>query len=152
VKVDTLEHLIHWSSAVHQHLAEQLDTAAQRADDGLAKLFVEYTVTHERKLATQVAGVVGESDAKALQTWVYEWLEQPPKAPEAIVRVGSHEVDLDALGHIVFSAHNEIITLFHQLQTRAATPEVEELIARMVDIEEGHTRQMAQQLNRTRDM
>lgn len=152
MKVNTLEHLIEWSSAVHRHLADQLETASGSADEGPAKLFVGYAAGHERKMSEQVAGVARESDTKALQTWVYDWLEQPPKPPEAIVHIGGHEVDFDALSRTIFSAHNEIMSLFQQLKIRADTAEVEEVIARMVDIEEGHTRQMAQQMNRTLDM
>lgn len=152
MKVDTLEHLVKWSSTVHEHLADQLETAAQGASEGPAQLFAEYAVTHERKMAKQVAGIIGESDSKALQTWIYDWMEQPPQKPEAFVRIDSQEVDLQALSQTVFTAHNAIMTAFRQLETRSETSEIEELIARVIDIEEGHTRQMAQQLNRTQDM
>ncbi len=152
MKVDTLEHLITWSSAVHRQLADQLATAAQCSDDGPARLFVEYAITHEQKMAEQVAGLIQESDTKALETWVYDWLEQPPQAPDAIVEISGGHVDLAALSQALFSAHNDVMGKFHQLQARADTSELEELIARVIDIEEGHTRQMAQQLNRTRDM
>lgn len=152
MKTDTLEHLVNWSSAVHEHLAEQLDSAAQGASDGPARLFAEYAATHERKMAQQIAGLIRDSDSKARQTWVYDWLDHAPKKPEAIVHIGSHEVDLDALSRALFTAHNEIMTIFGQITARADTEEVEELVARVIDVEEGHTRQMAQQLNRTQDM
>ena len=152
MKIETLEHLVNWSSTVHEQLAEQLETAARGAGDSPARLFIDYAVTHERKMAQQVAGLIRESDAKALQTWVYDWLEHLPKRPEAIIRVGDHEVNLEAVSRTLFTAHNEIMAVFHQLEARADTSELEELIARVIDIEEGHTRQMAQQLNRTRDM
>lgn len=152
MKTDTLEHLVNWSSAVHEQLAEQLDTAAQGASDGPARLFAEYAATHERNMAKQIAGLIRDSDSKARQTWVYDWLDHPPTAPESMVRIGSQEVDLEALSRDLFTAHNEIMTIFSQITARADTPEVEELITRVIDVEEGHTRQMAQQLNRTQDM
>ncbi|MCC5886054.1 MAG: hypothetical protein JJT88_06420 [Gammaproteobacteria bacterium] len=152
MKVDTLEHLITWSSAVHTHLAKALDAATAGAGEGPASLFADYAAGHERNMAEQIAAMIGESDPKALQTWVYDWLEHPPPAPEGITRNQDSSIDLDSLGRELFSAHNEIMRLFHQLMARADTAEVEELITRMIDIEEGHTRQMAQQLNRTRDM
>lgn len=152
MKTETLEHLVNWSSAVHEHLAEQLDAAAQGASDGPARLFAEYAATHERKMAKQVAGIIGDSDSKARQTWVYDWLDHAPQKPEAIVSIGGHEVDLEALSRALFTTHNEIMTIFGQITARADTDEVEELVARVIGIEEGHTRQMAQQLNRTQDM
>jgi len=152
VKVDTLEHLVEWSSASHQHLAEQLETAAKGSGDRPYRWFLEYAVEHERKMAEEVAGIVQESDPKALKTWVYDWLEHSPQQPDPIFRVADHEVDLDAVSRTLFSAHNEIMKVFHQLEARADTAELEQLIARVIDIEDGHTRQMAQQLNRTRDM
>lgn len=152
MKVDTLEHLVKWSSTVHARLADQLYAAIQNAVDGPAKLFVEYAMAHEYKLAEQIAGLIEESDAKALQTWVYDWLDQPPRSPEAITRIDDQRVDLEALSRSIFATHNEVMGLFQQLKARADVADVEELIDRVLDIEEGHTRQMAQQLNRTQDM
>lgn len=152
MKVNTLQQLVNWSSAVHQHLAERLETAAASASDSPARLFVNYAVDHERKMAEQVAGLGRESDSRALETWVYDWLEQPPRAPEAILGEQDRSVDLEALSRVLFSTHNEVAAMFRQIQARADVAEVEELVNRMIEIEEGHTRQMAQQLNRTLDM
>ncbi len=152
MKVETLGELLAWSGAIHAQLEERLSTGASRSKDGPAKWFIEYAAEHEGKMARQLKGLDDSTDSKALGTWLYDWLDHPPQAPERITGGATDDLSFDAVTRAVFEVHNQVMSLFRQLLPRADIPEAKELIQRVVDLEEGHTRQMAQQMNRIRDM
>lgn len=152
MKVETLGHLVTWSGAVHRELAKRLSTAAERTEDGPSKWFIEYAAKHEAKMAEEIAGLERSIDAKGRDTWLYDWLDHPPQPPERITGDTTGDLSFNAISRAVFEVHNQIMSMFKQLLPRADIPEAKELIENVIGLEEGHTRQMAQQMNRIRDM
>jgi len=55
-------------------------------------------------------------------------------------------------GGVTPATRNEILGTLRFLIDRADIPEAQELLKRMLSLEEGHTRQVGQQVNRIRDM
>lgn len=152
MKVETLKELLNWCTAIHAELADRMARGADRSADGPARWLMEYVAKHEEQMAEQLEGIEEAADRRALATWVYDWLQHPPPKPESVVEDADQETAFEAVARAVFDAHNEIMTLLRFLIDRADTPEAKELMERMLSLEEGHTRQIGQQLHRIRDM
>lgn len=152
MKVDTLQHLIEWVAAIHEQLATRLEITARHAPEGPAKWFADYAAQHERRMAEEIAGCIEQGDSRALGTWVYDWLTHAPQSPTDVRVPSAISPDLGEVGQTVFSLHETINVTLQSLQPRADTAEVTELLQRVIDLESGHGRQMAQQHNRISDM
>lgn len=152
MKTETLEHLVAWAGAIHQALSERLNAAADHTADGPEKWFVEYAAKHETEITREINGIPADSNRNALGTWVYDWLDQPLQSPERIVGDAGSDASFDAITRAVFESHKQVMDLFRHVLARADIPEARELIERVLDLEEGQTRLMAQQMNRIRDM
>lgn len=152
MKVETLKELLAWCSAVHAELADRMTRGADLAADGPARWLMQYVAKHEAQMAEQLDGIEEAADRRALGTWVYDWLEHPPPKPEQVVASTDRDTAFEAVAKAVFEPHNEIMGLLRFLIDRADTPEAKELMQRMLSLEEGHTRQIGQQLHRIRDM
>ena len=152
MKTETLEHLFLWASRVHQHLGEQLATEARASAEGPCRGLMEYAAEHEDSMATQIAGLIPSLASEARETWLYDWLPHSPTAPSNLVDARYREMHLEQLSRSIFSVHNEIMEMLRQLAVRADVPEVEEAIRQLLDLEDGHSRQIAQQINRISDM
>jgi len=152
VKIETLDQLLHWCSAIHSGLAERMGQGSQHMADGPVRWLMEYVATHEGQMAEQLEGLRKDASASTLRTWVYDWLQHPPPRPEELIDSADLKPAFEAVARQVFDAHNEIMTLVRFLGDRADTPGSRELLNSMLSLEEGHTRQIGQQLNRIRDM
>ncbi|TVS15454.1 MAG: hypothetical protein EA417_13415 [Gammaproteobacteria bacterium] len=152
MKIETLGELLNWCDAIHSELAERMTRSADQTPEGPARWLMQYAAKHEAQMAEQLEGIEQVADQRALKTWVYDWLEHPPPKPETVVDGADRERAFEAVGRAVFDAHNEIMTVLKFLIDRADTPEAKELIEQMLSLEEGHTRQIGQQMHRIRDM
>lgn len=152
MKVETLNELLNWCGAIHAELADRMNRGAAQSPDGPARWLMEYVAKHEAQMADQLEGIEEAADRKALKTWVYDWLEHPPPKPETVVADADRETAFEAVARAVFDAHNEIMSVLRFLVDRADTPEAKELMQQMLSLEEGHTRQIGQQMHRIRDM
>ncbi|MDZ7826344.1 MAG: hypothetical protein U5R48_10375 [Gammaproteobacteria bacterium] len=103
-------------------------------------------------MSDQMDATRQDADDRALKTWVYDWLEHAPPKPDEITEGADRHETFEAVARAVFDAHEEILTVLRFLDVRADTPEVKDLIEQMVNLEEGHSRQMSQQMNRISDM
>ncbi len=152
MKIETLGELLNWSSAIHSGLADRMARGADQSADGPVRWLMEYVAKHEAQMADQLDGIEEAADRGALKTWVYDWLQHPPPRPETVIDAADREQAFEAVANAVFGAHNEIMMVLRFLVDRADTPEAKELVERMLSLEEGHTRQIAQQMHRIRDM
>ena len=152
MKVETLEHLVEWAGEIHQRLGAELKVLADHADEGTMQWFAQYAGKHEAQMAEQIVDVAQEADAKALHTYVYDWIEHPPLNPSHIHEAVGESTNFDTLSQAVFEIHGEIVKLLQPLKTRAIIPEAKELIDQILSLEDGHARQIAHQANRIGDM
>lgn len=156
--IETLQHLIDWSRAVHVRLADCMSespTAGRGVSERQRELALGlkgYLADRERRIVHMVEEFEQQADPRALKTWLYDWLPHAPEEPGAICDPALTAMDFDAISKAVFDAHNEIIALHRGLLRQADIPEVRDLIQELLDLEKGHTRQVAQQVNRMRDM
>lgn len=152
MKVETLSEMLTWSSAIHSQLAEHMSRGAEANPDGPARWLMEYISKHEARMASQLESARDKADSRALKTWVYEWLEAETGKPEEITEGADRHETIEAVARAVFDAHEEIMKVVRTVAVRADIPEVQELIEEVRTLEEGHGRQISQQMNRIGDM
>ena len=152
MKVETFADLIDWTRAMHQRLAECLAHCSTHSERALAKLLLTYLADHEATLEKIVDGFEQRADSKALNTWVYDYLEHKPIELHRSSNAPFAEMDFDEICKSMFDVHNQAIDLYRELHGRVDIPEAKELLQALLDMEEHETMRLAQQTNRMRDM
>lgn len=152
MKTETLEQLFNWAAGVHGQLGEQLETEARACGEGPSRGLMEYAAEHEHKMASEIAGLAPKLAPRTRDTWLYDWLPHSPAAPSNLVHARYRNMRLEELSGAIFAVHGEILEVFRHVKVRADAEEVAEAIQQLLDLEDGHSRQIAQQINRISDM
>jgi hypothetical protein len=152
LKVETLSELLDWCSAIHSRMAERMTRGAEATADGPTRWLMEYVAKHEAQMAAQMDATRDDADPGALKTWVQDWFQHPPARPDEITEGADQHQAFEAVSRTVFDAHNEIMKVLRTVIGQADVPESRDLIEQMVTLEEGHSRQIGQQMNRISDM
>ncbi len=137
---------------MHHQLGERLANSSAQHENEMAKMLLSYLADHEATLEKVIQGFEEQADSKALNTWVYDYIEHEPidllrSCPKPFT-----EMHFDEICGAVFDAHNQAIDLYRELLGRADIPEAQELLKALLDIEEHETMRLAHQTNRMRDM
>jgi hypothetical protein len=152
MKIESVEALIEWTKSVHGNLALCLRDAAPTEPEERARQLLDYLAGHEQRLENIIAGFEAQGDPRALHTLVYDYDMHPPIVAGELCDKPWHSMTFDQISEQVFAVHNQVIELYRYLIGRSAIPEELELLEALLDAEQNETRQMAQQLNRGRDM
>ncbi len=152
MKVKTFSDLIVWTREVHHRLAECMAHCSTQSERELAKMLLTYLADHEATLEKIVDGFMKRADPKALNTWVYDYLEKQPIDPHRTCDAPFAKMSVDEICEAVFDLHNQVIALYRYLLGRAEIPEARELLQALLDMEEHETMRLAQQTNRIRFM
>lgn len=137
---------------MHHRLAERLADGSFQHENEMAKMLLSYLADHEATLEKIIDGFEKKADSKALNTWVYDYLEHTPIDLQHLSDEPFAEMDFNEICELVFNAHNEAIDLYRELLRQADIPEAQELIRALLAMEEHETMRLAQQTNRMRDM
>lgn len=152
MKVRKISDLIDWTRAMHQQLAERLADGSVQHENELAKLLMSYLAEHEATLKAMIDGFEQRADPKALNTWVYDYLEHESIDLRRFSAKPLEDMNFDEICGLVFDVHNQAIDLYRELLRRADIPEAQELLRALLALEEHETMRLAQQTNRMRDM
>lgn len=152
MEVETLRDILHWTRELHQYLADCIKRGATRNEDQRAKLLLDYLADHERKLAHTLERFEETASPKALDSWVYEYLDRTP-----ITRLPASDRSFSAAGAReamaeVIELHEQVLSLYHYLQGRAETASTRELLDELTDLEQHQTMQMVHNANRFEDL
>ena len=150
--VQRISDLIDWTRAMHRQLAQGLADGSVQHENELAKMLLSYLADHEASLEKVIDGFEHQADPKALNTWVYDYLEHKPIDLSHAYAKPFGEMNFDEICASVFDVHNQAIDLYRDLLGRADIPEARELLGELLAVEEHETMRLAQQTNRMRDM
>lgn len=152
VKVQKISDLIDWTRVMHQQLAERLADGSTEHEQEMARLLLAYLADHEAALEKIIGGFERGADSKALNTWVYDYLNHEQIDLNRSSNAPFANMDFNEICLAVFDAHNQAIDLYRDLLRRADIPEARQLLQQLLDIEEHETMRLAQQTNRMQDM
>lgn len=152
MKVQKISDLIDWTRLMHRQLAERLADGSTQHEQEMARMLLSYLADHEAALEKIIDGFEQQADPKALNTWVYDYLDHEPMDLRRSCNVPFAEMDVNEICLSVFDVHNQAIDLYRNLLGRADIPEAQELLQALLDIEEHETMRLAQQTIRVQDM
>lgn len=151
MKIETIKDLVDWTRDVHQHLGRCLAEASSKTEQAKAEALMTYVADHEAAISATIDGFEQAADAKALQTWVYDFLEHKPVDPKAASDRHFAEMSFDEISGIIFEVHNQVLLLYRYLLSQAVIPEAQELLQPLLQMEEHETMRLAQQIGRYQD-
>ena len=152
MQIETLKDVLHWTTEFHQHLSQCLTHCADSNENTRAKLLLDYLATHETKLAQILHRFEQTANTNALNTWCYEYLDKHPiiqhnQCDKPFAKMNTHEI----MG-IIVDQHEQLISLYRYLQSRADTVSAQELLGNLTSLEEHEAMQMMQSANRLEDI
>jgi hypothetical protein len=151
VKIQTLRDVIKATRLLHHRLGECLGRSAAETGPSRAKFLLRYLSDHEIALEKTLIGVEATADPKALDTWVYDYLERAPVELGRSCGEAYQDADCEEICSDVLELHNQVMDLYRDLVVRADIPEVRELLGSLLEIEAHETLRLAQQTNLVRD-
>ncbi|GMQ52666.1 ATPase [Halopseudomonas aestusnigri] len=153
MKAETYRDLIEWTQQLHGHLASSLEAGA--ADSGTGermRALLQYLAEHERRMQQMVQRFEQQAEIKVLDSWVYDYFTDNPRARSLNTTPSFAGLDYDALCTMVFDLHNDALDLYRYLQGRAETAGGRELMQDLLAMEEHETLRLAEQVQRGQDL
>ncbi|WP_097458599.1 ATPase [Mangrovitalea sediminis] len=152
MKIETIGDLIDWTRQLHQTLAQSLGQGIEAQSSERARGLMQYLADHEATLEKTVKEFERQASHKALDTWVYDYMEHRPMQKASLDDNTFADLSVDDISQVVFKWHNEVIDLYRYLQGRADIPEARELIGELLEMETHETQHLASQAGRMNDM
>lgn len=152
MSIESAKSLIEWSRNLHARLAASMGLAQKTHGDERARELLGYLRQHELRLVELVARFEKRADPKALQTRIQDYEAHSKVDIEEISRQPFDTMSYDEIADAIFDAHNQVIALYEFLLSRAPIPEEVELLEELLNTQRHETQQIAQQVNRGRDM
>ena len=152
MKVATFSDLIVWTREMHHRLSKCLAECSTQPEQELSKMLLVYLADHEAALEKIVDGFEKRANSVALNTWVYDYLENEPIDPRRTSDTPYAQMSFDEICGSVFDLHNQVITLYRNMLDRAEIPDLREFLCEIVEMEKHETMRLAQQINRIQDM
>ncbi|MBM3105838.1 ATPase [Pseudomonas sp. V1] len=152
MQIETLNDVLHWVENYHSHLRDCLSHCASAAESERAALLLGYLADQEAYLAKLLAQFEVSADARALNTWCYEYLQRRPIERHAHCDKPFAELSPAQITEALLAEQSQIIELFQHLHDRAPTSTCKELLAQLLQLETHEARRMSHAANRLEDM
>ncbi|MGM0823277.1 MAG: ATPase [Pseudomonadota bacterium] len=150
--IKTFGELIDWTRQLHQHLADCLAHCANEHEEERARMLLNYLASHEAEMQRVVARFEQQADAKALKTYVYDYLEHKPIKTHRTCDAPYSTLSFDEICHEVFDFHEQTIRLYQNLAGKAEIPETKELVDALLALEEHEAMRLSRQTGRMNDV
>lgn len=154
MEIRTFEDLITWARELHAHLARCLSESATKNGEERARALLDYLSDHEAELARITGEFEKQADKKALQTRLYDYLNNEHKPIKSHRTCDGHydQLDFDGIVREIFDFHDQVMDLYDSLAGKAEIPEAKELVESLLAMEEHEAMRLASQINRMNDV
>ncbi len=152
MQVETLRDVLVWTREFHKNLSACLHHCAGKNENARAKMLLEYLARHEQELSQTVSGFVETAEARALNTWCYDYLEKHPILHSAHCDAPFQDLEQDEIMVVITDQHEQVIDLYRYLHARADIEATRELMDELESLEEQESRRMTQGANRMQEM
>ena len=146
MKVASNESVIEWTVELHARLAEVFAAGEAMQTDERAKWLLDYLQQQEIRIGDIVEGFQDQAAQK------YDWEAHTSVAIASLSDKPYGTMTYDEIAEDVMVTHNQIIELYRSMLARAAISDEKKLLEALASVEEQETKQMAQSINRGRDM
>lgn len=126
----------------HLRLAEQLESLECRESDPRIRLLLDYMARHEINFEKTLAGYKKDTAKSILDTWI----KYVPDAEILDAAKGLNlrdEMPADEVVAAVMKFDRALIDMYRELVSETAVPRVQELFAKVIELEERKDRQVS---------
>lgn len=152
MQIKTFSELIEWSRSLHADLAQCLSHCAALHSDERASLLLHYLASHESEMEEMVAAFARQADPRAARTYVYDYIPHNPMATHLECDDHYAQLDADAISAEVLAFHEQIISLYRTMTSKAEIGDAVELMQSLLDMEENETKRLVHQIGRMNDL
>lgn len=150
--IKTFADLIDWTRQLHGHLAKCLVHGAAKHKEESATLLLEYLADHEAKMAHMIERFEEQADAKAMHTYVYDYLSHQPIALNQSCDMRFENLSYDDICREVFSLHEQVMDLYRTLISKADTHGAKDLLESLLAMEKHEAMRLSTQTGRMHDL
>lgn len=113
---------------------------------------VDYCVEYEKKLAEDLIGFKAIIQINTLDTYCYEYFSENSEIINFTDLNRSNQLDEQVIQEYVSQQHQKVLNTYSYLAEKAQSPEAQEKLGQILQLEEQGLRQMMQSINRHVDM
>jgi len=152
MEIKTFRDLIDWTRNLHHQTSSCLAHCATEHEEERARILLDYLATHETELEKTVEGFENDGDARALGTWIYDYLTHKPIKTHRTCDSPYTKLDFNGIAKEVFDFHDQVIELYQYLADRAEIPEAREMAENLLALERHEAMRIAREVGRMQDV
>ncbi len=152
MKIETLHDILDWTRKLHQQLSNRLLASAAVSTNERSKMLLEYLADHEQKLGQLLDAFENESDAKALNSWCYEFFQNNEVLAKQQSKLSFDTMTSDQIVEEVAALHNQVIDVYRQLADQFEVPAATDVIQQLLALEQHEAMRLVQGSNRLQDI
>lgn len=152
MRIETLKDVLKWTELFHKQLSDCLAHCADETESERLKMLLDYLAEHEQVLSDVLVRFEATASANALNTWCYEYLDKYPIPLHADCdKPFANASPADVMASLA-QQHQQVISFYRYLLSRAETPSARELLERLVGLEEHEAKRIMHSANRFEDI
>lgn len=135
---DVLDH----ARSFHHQVAELYHALEDTAEQGRVKMLLDYLQRHEKHLEQSLADYEGEASKRILDTWFQYALEEDPADFLSEVEVKKN-MSVEDVVRLALRLDDYLIDLYRHMVAHSDIPEVKEVFANLLELEQQDEHQIA---------
>lgn len=151
MQVKTIQEVFDWTVQFHTQMAANFFSVRELLGEHNRQL-VDYCVEYEKKLAEDLIGFKAIIQINTLDTYCYEYFSENSEIINFTDLNRSNQLDEQVIQEYVSQQHQKVLNAYSYLAEKAQSPEAQEKLGQILQLEEQGLRQMMQSINRHVDM
>jgi len=151
MQVKKIQDVYDWTVLFHTQMAANFHSIKDLLDEHNAML-VEYYLNYEKKLAKDLVGFKAITEINTLDTYCYEYFTKNPELITFDDISKDQQFDEHVIQEYLSNQHEKVIELYSYLFERSDTPNAQDKLQQILELEKQGIKQMIQSSNRHMDM
>ena len=151
MQVKKIQDVYDWTVLFHTQMAANFHSIKDLLDEHNAML-VEYYLNYEKKLAKDLVGFKAITEINTLDTYCYEYFTKNPELITFDDSSKDQQFDEHVIQEYLSNQHEKVIELYSYLFERSDTPNAQDKLQQILELEKQGIKQMIQSSNRHMDM
>ena len=151
MQVKTIQEVFDWTVQFHTQMAANFFSVRELLGERNASL-ADYCVDYEKKLAEDLIGFKAITQLTTLNTFCYEYFLENEDVVNFTDLDHSKVLNEQAIQEYLSIQHQKVLNVYSYLADKAQSPEAQEKLTQLHELEEQGLKQMMQSINRHADM
>jgi hypothetical protein len=151
MQVKTIQEVFDWTVQFHTQMAANFFSVRELMGERNVAL-ADYCVDYEKKLAEDLIGFMAISEINTLNTYCYEYFLENNEIVQFTDLDRDQDLNAQAIQEYLSTQHQKVLDVYSYLSDKAQSPEAQEKLNQLHELEEQGLKQMMQSINRHADM